>query len=126
MVPAAAVPTDEKTIAIVGYLWIIGFVIAIVMNKDNKKPGLATFHLRQMAGLLILSIGGWIVFQIIGFAVHGSTLLSMLIGLVNLGYSLALFVLWIIGFIGAINSQQKSIPVLGPIIQDKLKGLFSA
>jgi len=48
--------TDEgKTIAIIAYLTLIGFIIAIVMNS-SKKSAFASFHIRQMLGLMLLSL----------------------------------------------------------------------
>lgn len=46
---------DGKTIAIIAYITLIGFVIALVMNNDKKLP-LATFHIRQTLGLMLTSL----------------------------------------------------------------------
>lgn len=101
--PPAATPaaTEDKTVAIVSYLTIVGFVIAIVLHS-SKKTKLGSYHLRQTLGLfltglattflMIIPILGWILAPLIG---------------------IALFVLWIIGLIAAVNGQMKPVPVLG-------------
>ena len=43
---------EAKNTAIVAYLTIIGAVVAIFMNQDNKSE-LATFHIRQALDLFI-------------------------------------------------------------------------
>lgn len=94
----AASTTEDKTTAIVAYITNIGFLIAIMMH-GKAKTKFGAFHLRQMAGLCLCSLGAAIPF---------------------LGWFIVLpflFVLWIIGFIGAINGQTKPVPVLGEMIQ---------
>lgn len=46
---------EGKTIAIISYITWIGTIIAFIMNNDKKNP-FASFHIRQMVGLSILSI----------------------------------------------------------------------
>lgn len=59
--------TDNgKTVAIVSYLSIIGWVIAFVMHGNNKTP-LGAYHLRQTITLFIVSIGIWILGMILAF-----------------------------------------------------------
>jgi uncharacterized membrane protein len=44
-----------KQKAIIAYITFIGFFIAISMNKDKPEP-FATFHIKNMFGLLLLLI----------------------------------------------------------------------
>lgn len=44
-----------KEIAIIAHITIIGWVVALVMNSNNKSS-LATFYIRQMLGLLLLAM----------------------------------------------------------------------
>ena len=46
-----AVPED-KTVAILAYITLIGFIIAIVLH-GQKKTALGAFHLRQMLGIFL-------------------------------------------------------------------------
>ncbi len=104
---------DGKTIAIVSYLWLVGWVIALIMHNNNKSE-LGAFHLRQTLGLMILWFCVWVI---------NVVLVLMDIPFVGWIFSLALFVLWLLGFIGAIQGEKKLIPVLGEQFQDWFKGI---
>lgn len=111
---SAAAAAEDKTVAIVSYLTIIGFIIAIIMHS-SKKTLLGAFHLRQALGLFVTGFVGWIVLMII--PVLGWILLPF--------YMLAILVLVIIGLIGAINGQMKPVPVLGQQYQKWFGGAFN-
>lgn len=101
---------EGKTTAIISYLWIIGLIVAFIMNND-KKNSFAAFHIRQMIGLSILSlINTFVIARFLGMWASGAI-------------GLALFVLWIIGFIGAAQGEEKKIPILGDLFQDWFKGI---
>jgi len=102
---AEASPADDKTVAIVCYLTVIGFIIALVMRGNRRSPFVA-FHLRQMLGFLIVGIccSFLMIIPILGW------ILAPLL-------FLALLVLWIIGFLGALNGTTKPVPVLGANFQ---------
>jgi hypothetical protein len=53
--PFNSATTDDKTTAIVSYLTLIGFVVAVVRH-GSKKTRLGSFHLRQALGLMVTSI----------------------------------------------------------------------
>jgi len=98
-----------KTIAIISYITFIGTIIAYVMNNDKKNP-FAAFHIRQMIGLSILALIN--SFVIARFSSWASGIIGIL-----------LFVLWIIGFIGAIQGEEKKVPLLGDQFQDWFKSI---
>lgn len=100
---------EGKTMAIISYLWWIGLIIAFIMNND-KRNSFAAFHIRQMIGLLLLNIAA----TLIGNYVNDS--IGWVIGV-------GTFVLWIIGFIGAIQGEEKRVPLLGDNFQDWFKGI---
>ncbi len=100
---------EGKTMAIISYLWWIGLIIAFIMNND-KRNSFATFHIRQMIGLLLLNIAA----TLIGNYVNDT---------VGLVIGVGTFVLWIIGFIGAIQGEEKRVPLLGDNFQDWFKGI---
>ena len=101
---------DAKTRGIVAYLTFIGLIIAIVTN--DPKEELASFHIRQMLGLTIFSFAGLFVsaIPIIGW------LLSPLV-------FIFLFVLWVIGLLGALNGELKLVPLFGDKYQEWFKTL---
>lgn len=99
-----------KTYAIVSYLHIIGAIIAIVLNNDKKDP-FASFHIRQALGLCLLSmLLGTLVSGFDNWFVTGP-------------FYLFFFVLWLFGFIGAVQGRMTLIPVLGPFFQNLFKSL---
>lgn len=89
---------DKKTTDIVAYLTWIGFIVALVAgDKENSK-----FHLNQA---LVLNL----------FALIGSFSWIPIIGILTGIWSLFVFVCWIIGFVAAINGEEKEVPLLGKI-----------
>lgn len=104
--PAPVAPAGEdKTVAILAYvtpiLCYVGIVIAIVMH-NKAKTKLGAFHLRQALGLTI----GFAACFVLSFVPFLGWIVAPLAGL-------ALFVLWIMGLIAAINGEQKLVPVVG-------------
>ncbi|WP_035757776.1 DUF4870 domain-containing protein [Hugenholtzia roseola] len=99
-----------KNVAVISYITLVGWVVAYVMNQDEaNRSSLSTFHLRQMAGIAILGIVGSL-FNVIPFV-------GWIVGLVA---ALGTFVFWIMGLISAINGEEKPVPVVGELIQEKL------
>ncbi len=96
---------DGKTIAIISYITFIGTIIAYFMNQ-NKRNSFASFHIRQAIGLILL---GFVVNFINRFIDYGWISQLLFLGL---------FALWIIGLIGAIQGQEKKIPLLGDQFQE--------
>ncbi|MDM1060973.1 DUF4870 domain-containing protein [Empedobacter falsenii] len=100
---------DNKTLSIVSYITIIGWIIAFVIGKD-KADDLLKFHLKQALGLAIFSIIYQFLLGII-ITITGITILSIL-GLVVLA-------LMIIGIINAANGVKKPLPIIGSMFEDK-------
>lgn len=109
---------DGKSIAIISYLTIIGWLIAYIMHGSNKSQ-LGAFHLRQSLFLMLtgfaVSICQWIFFLL--------PILGWIISIILYFVLLGLLVLWIIGLIAAINGEEKPVPLLGTKAQDLLKGI---
>lgn len=102
--------SEGKTIAIISYITWIGTLIAFIMNND-KKNSFASFHIRQMIGLSIFSIANSLII--------GKYVNFYIAGIINL----LLFILWIIGFIGALQGEEKKIPLFGDMFQDWFKSV---
>jgi len=112
---------EDRTLAIVSYLTLIGFIVALVLfGQPGKKTALNGFHLRQNLGLLILSFAVFSSLSILAFI--------PIIGLVTLVLSplcfIGFFVFWIIGLLAAVNGELKPLPVIGVKIQEVFKGAF--
>lgn len=92
-----------KTIAIIAYITLIGWIVALVMNNKEKNE-FASFHIRQMLGLYLL---------------------GMLGAIPVIGYILAMVVLafWIIGFVSAVQGRMEPTPFIGDKFQEWFKTL---
>ena len=106
---------DGKTIAIISYFSLVGWIIAYVLFTSNKSQ-MAAYHLRQSLALMLCGIICGIIYYILLFTVF---FLAFFIGILFIG----LLVLWIMGLISAINGQEKPIPVIGPIAQDMFSSI---
>ena len=109
---------DGKTVAIISYLSIIGWIIAYVIHGSNKTL-LGAYHLRQTIALFITGLCTWVLQLLLVFIPVIGWIISILLIFVYIG----LFVLWIIGFIAAINGQEKPIPLIGKQAQQWFKGI---
>ena len=95
---------DGKSNAIIGYLTIIGTVIAFYLNQD-KKNEFASFHIRQALGL-------WLTFFALGYIIGGFNS-----WFVTLGWYIFFGVIFIFGFMTAITGRAQPTPILGPLYQ---------
>jgi uncharacterized membrane protein len=108
---------EDRTVAILSYLTIIGFIVAIVLH-GTKKTALGSFHLRQTLGMIVTGlacgVGGFILAFIpfVGW---------MMLPLVWLGF----LVLWLMGLIAAASGQLKPVPVLGEHFQKWFANAFN-
>ena len=109
---------DGKTVAIISYLSIIGWIIAYVMH-GNSKTTFGAFHLRQTITLYVVSLAIWVLQMILTFI----PVIGLITGVLVILIYIALFVFWVIGFIAAINGQEKAIPIFGAKGQDWFKGI---
>jgi len=109
---------DGKTVAIVSYLSIIGWIIAYVMFGSNKTS-LGAYHLRQTIALFILAFATWILQILLLFI----PFIGWLIGILLIFVYIGIFVLWILGLIAAINGEEKPMPVIGAKAQQWFSGI---
>lgn len=117
----------DKTVGIVAYLTLIGWIVALVMNgdKQGEEKSFNAFHLRQMLGLIIFSFGSGIVYTILAMILIWIPDAGwILLGLIQLALFGGMLALWIIGLIGAANGQKREIPLLGGMIQKMLGQAF--
>ena len=100
--------SEGKTVAITSYILIVGVLIAISMNSENKNA-FASFHIRQACGLSVtfISLGliisnfqnVWILFPMWIF----------------------IFILWTYGIFTAVLGKMTPIPLVGPLFQKLFK-----
>lgn len=112
---------DGKTAGIVSYLTIIGWLIAYFALHKDKETSLGSYQLRQTLLFHIVSmVVLWVAGVLFGL-LFLSTSIALSIALMRI-VQLALFVLWIIGFIGAIQGEKKPIPLIG----ERAQTIFSS
>ena len=106
---SSAASGEDKVVAIVAYLTLIGFLVAIIIHM-NKKTKLGAFHLRQMLGFVLTAIA-------IGFCEVVLLFIPILGWLCVFVLWASMLVFWIMGLVAAINGQMKPMPVVGPLYQ---------
>ena len=95
---------EGKLTAIISHFWVIGLLIAFVLNM-NKKNSFSSFYIRQMIGLNLLQlINVYIIYSYLG------SFIGWIVGVI-------IFILWAISLIGAIKSEEKLVPVVGEQFQ---------
>jgi len=108
---------DKKTLSIVAYVTIIGWIIAFVVHKNNTdKHSLVRYHLEQALGIfifaLLLNVGIAIITTIMPFLGFALSFLHLL--------PLALL---IHGIINAAAEAQKPVWLIGPLFVGKFNFL---
>lgn len=95
---------EGKTAAIISHFWVVGLIIAFVMN-NNKKNYFTSFYIRQMIGLnLIQFINKALIFEYIGDTA------GWIVGAL-------VVVLWVLSLFSAIKGEEKEIPYIGEYFQ---------
>ncbi len=72
---------NTKTINIVAYIGIIGWVIALILNSNKPEGDKASFHLRQGLGVALVFFFSWI--PVAGWILGVAGLILMIIGIIN-------------------------------------------
>ena len=89
-----------KVVAIVSYITLIGWVIALLLYLNENKPKLGGFHLRQSLLLFLVGIALSLI-PILGWIL-----------------SIVVFVFWIMGLVYAIKGEEKELPLIGKYSQE--------
>lgn len=95
---------DGKTKAIVAHVYFVGWIIALVLNL-NDKDEITSFYIRQLLGIYLFSI-------VISF-----------IPVLNVIGWIVTLVFWILSLLGAIQGEKKEIPLVGVYFQDWFKSI---
>lgn len=101
---------EGKNIAIVSYITIIGSVIALIMNSE-KKNTFAYFHIRQALGIFIT------------FFAFGYFIGYFDSWMITSAFWVFIFILWIYGFLGALEGKMRVVPIVGELYQKLFKGI---
>ena len=100
---------DGKLIALLAHFWIIGTVIAWVINL-SKKNEFSAFYIRQMIG-----------YQVLTCLIEG--VLSRISGFIAWVFGVVLFIFWVISLFGVFNDKLKLMPVVGTYFQKIFRSL---
>jgi uncharacterized membrane protein len=104
---------SNRTMSIVAYITIIGWVIAYLeYKKSADKSQLVNYHLGQALGLIILSFILGIGVSIVAIIIPSLYFLSLIVSVVTL-------VLLLLGIITANNEAIKPLPVVGKMFEGK-------
>ncbi len=101
---------DAKTKAIISHLFIIGWIIALVINMNNKEE-YASYYIRQNLGIIIIALA----LRILTVIPYLGAALAIIGGVI-------LFVFWLMSFVWSLQGEMKPIPVLGEQFQSWFKG----
>lgn len=115
VVPSAS---EDRTVAILSYLTLIGFIVAVVLHATGKKTAIGAYHLRQTLGLLLTGVAACVVVALVGW-------IPILGWLAALAIWIGFLALWILGLVAAIQGRQKPVPVLGDSYQKWFAGAFN-
>ena len=112
---------DGKAAGIVSYFFIIGWLIAF-FAMHHHKTDLGSYQLRQtllfhIASAIVLFVLNMIFYSLL--FTEGFWAASALNWLMRSG----IIVLWVIGFLGAVNGEKKPIPLIGYKAQTLFKGI---
>ena len=97
-------PDSGKTVALIAHLTLIGWVIAIIMNSNNKTE-IGSFYIRQVLGIML-----------IGFVLG-------LIPVINLISWIIPFILWVMSLVSAFGGKQKPVFLVGEYFQKWFKSI---
>lgn len=101
---------DAKTKAIISHLFVIGWIIAVILNM-NRKEEYASYYIKQNLGIIIL-----------GVALRVLNVIPILGPLLWVVGGVLLFVFWLMSFIWSMQGEMKPIPLLGDKFQAWFKG----
>ena len=95
---------DPKLKALLSHITLIGWIIALVLNM-NEKDEFTSFYLRQTLGLYLVAV-------ILSFIPILRWILAIII-----------FIFWIMSLVASIQGFKKLSPGIGNFFQDLFKGL---
>jgi uncharacterized membrane protein len=101
---------EPKLAGIISHITLIGWFIAFLSKKEGQENLL--FYLRQTLGIHLISIA---LYWIPTFMFFGGTL--------RLVAGLFIFACWVISLLGAVNDEQRRVPIIGAFFQEQFKNL---
>jgi len=100
---------DSKTKAIVAHIFGIGWLIALIVNMNNKEE-YASYYIRQNLGLIICMI----LLRMVGY-------IPILGTIIWIAGCILVFVFWLLSLIWAVQGEMKPLPWIGLKFQEWFK-----
>ena len=120
-IPVTATPAtpvaEDRTVAILSYITLIGFIVAIVIHS-SKKTSLGAFHLRQVLGLIVCGVGFGMCAIVLAF-------IPILGWLVIMAGWITMLVFVVMGFIAAATGKKTPVPLIGDKFQQWFANAFT-
>lgn len=101
---------EGKTPAITSYILVVGVLIAMSMNSENKNT-FASFHIRQALGLSLTFIS------------LGLIISNFSTPMIAIPMWIFISVLWTYGFFSALKGETRPVPLLGNFYQKAFKSI---
>lgn len=106
---------EGKICAILAWFFPIG-LIWYFLDEKMKSNSFARFHVKQSLVLALTGIAFSILSVFVSFLI-AIPVLGWLIGIAmlifSMIFSLAMFIFWIMGLVGAIQGNEKELPLIG-------------
>lgn len=116
---------EDRTAAILSYITILGFIVAIVIHS-GKKTAIGAFHLRQVLGFIIIGVAACIAAGMSAVIMAFIPVIGPFLAFVAwAGLWLGGLTLWLIGLISAIQGKQTPVPLIGAPIQKWFANTFT-
>lgn len=104
---------SNKTMAILAYVTIIGWVVAYLQyKKSSDRNPLVNYHLGQSLGLIILTFILGIILSVVIAIIPSLYFLSLILSALSLVFLL-------LGIVAANNEVIKPLPLVGKLFEGK-------
>jgi uncharacterized membrane protein len=94
---------DGKTKAIVAHIFFIGWIIALILN-NNDKDEITSFYIRQTLLIHVVMMLGWV--PVLGWLLWVVAIVFLILSVVS-----------------AIQEEKKEVPFVGSYFQDWFKAI---
>lgn len=96
---------DDKILLafLAAFLSIIGFILALVLKKDNKY---VMFYAKQSLVVFIFAVIVGIINKITAF-------IPIIGGVINVFLNIIVIILWLFSWIYALTGEEKQVPIIG-------------
>ena len=121
---------DGKSTAIIAYLTLIGFIIAMIQHSSNKTK-LGAYHLRQVVGFMITYLCLGILLLVLSLPMLGMNnyreiaQYAGVIWLISFIVNIGLLVCIIISLVNAVGGKEKPAPIFGKLYEKWFSNLFN-